>query len=200
MSLYHANISLACICTVQCPLITPCIPASLLTDCSSYLCLYSLISSDHTLCSSMLTDWLFFLSVSVQFNVLWSHPVFQHAYWLVIVLPICVCTVQFPLVTPSVPASLLTDSPTYLCLYSSMSSDHTLCSRMLTDWLFFLSVCEQFNVLWSHPVLQYPYWLNFVSCTTSPFGLGSVLDLIEHDFIRIWKSEKVNTCLLSTVG
>ena len=34
--------------------------------------------------------------------------------------------------------------------------------------------------------------LNFVSCTTSLFGLGSFLDSIEHDFIRIWTSETVN--------
>ena len=27
--------------------------------------------------------------------------------------------------------------------------------------------------------------LNFASCTTSLFGLGSFLDLIEYDFIRI---------------
>ena len=31
--------------------------------------------------------------------------------------------------------------------------------------------------------------LNFVSGTTSLFGLGSFLDSIEHDFIRISKSE-----------
>ena len=48
-------------------------------------------------------------------------------------------------------------------------------------------------------VEQEIFKLNFVSCTTSLFGLGSFLDSIEHDFIRIRKSETFNTCLLSTV-
>ena len=32
---------------------------------------------------------------------------------------------------------------------------------------------------------------NFVSCTTSLFGLGSFLDSVEHDFTRIWTYHKL---------
>ena len=41
--------------------------------------------------------------------------------------------------------------------------------------------------------------LNFVSCTTSLFGFGSFPDSIEHDFIRIWKSETGKAWQISTV-
>ena len=42
--------------------------------------------------------------------------------------------------------------------------------------------------------------MNFVSRTNLLFGLGSFLDPIEDDFIRIWKSETDKAWKISTVG
>ena len=65
-------------------------------------------------------------------------------------------------------------------------SKNKIASRTDHHWLRILMLSNCAN---QTCVDRRSHKLNFVSCTTSPFGLGSFLDSIEHDFInfiRIW--------------
>ena len=77
------------------------------------------------------------------------------------------------------------------CLQWKLNSQLT--STGLEDWCLF-------NCANQTCVEERFFKLNFVSCITSLFGLGSFLYSIWHDFTRIWKSETGKAWQVSTVG
>ena len=85
----------------------------------------------------------------------------------------------------------------------SVKNKITFSGNWTHNWTWLVYKSDAYpTVLSKHVLNRRCFKLNFVSCTTSLFGLESFLASIEHDFIniKIWKSETGKAWQISTVG